>query len=61
MHLMVCASQDWERVDRVMVSNFVTVIQVQRKWYTKVLSKVSAGNYKIGANSANTVLSCKIG
>ena len=48
-HLAVCASQDWARVDRVMVSNFVTASQAQRKWYTNVLSKVSAGNYKIGA------------
>ena len=48
-HLAVCASQDWARVDRVMVSNFVTALQAQRKWYTNVLSKVSAGNYKIGA------------
>ncbi|KAI9454377.1 phosphatidylserine decarboxylase-domain-containing protein [Lactarius psammicola] len=55
-HLAVCASQDWARVDRVMVSNFVTAIQAQRKWYTNVLSKVSAGNYKIGANSANIIV-----
>ncbi len=48
-HLAVCASQDWARVDHVMVSNFVTAVQAQRKWYTNVLSKVSAGNYKIGA------------
>ncbi|KAI0245970.1 phosphatidylserine decarboxylase-domain-containing protein [Lactifluus subvellereus] len=55
-HLAVCASQDWARVDRVMVSNFVTPVQAQRKWYTNVLSKVSAGNYKIGANSANIIV-----
>jgi phosphatidylserine decarboxylase len=48
-HLAVCASQDWARVDHVMVGNFVTAVQAQRKWYTNVLSKVSAGNYKIGA------------
>jgi len=48
-HLAVCASQDWARVDRVMVGNFVTASQAQRKWYTNVLAKVSAGNYKIGA------------
>jgi hypothetical protein len=36
-------------MDHVMVSNFVTAVQAQRKWYTNVLSKVSAGNYKIGA------------
>jgi phosphatidylserine decarboxylase len=48
-HLAVCASQDWARVDRIMVSNFVTASQAQRKWYTNVLDKLSAGNYKIGA------------
>lgn len=48
-HLAVCASQDWARVDRVMVSNFVTVSQAQRKWFTNVLDKLAAGNYKIGA------------
>jgi hypothetical protein len=36
-------------MDHVMVGNFVTAEQAQRKWYTNVLSKVSAGNYKIGA------------
>lgn len=57
-HLAVCASQDWARVDRVMVGNFVTALQAQRKWYTNVLSKVSAGNYKIGAVRVLFGLSC---
>ena len=48
-HLAVCASQNWASVNHVMVGNFVTPLQAQRKWYTNVLSKVSAGNYKIGA------------
>ncbi|TCD64361.1 hypothetical protein EIP91_004230 [Steccherinum ochraceum] len=55
-HLAVCASQDWARVDRIVVGNFVTASQAQRKWYTKVISKVSAGNYKLGANSANIIV-----
>ena len=46
------------RVDHVMVSNFVTAIQAQRKWYTNVLSKVSAGNYKIGAVRDLLGMSC---
>lgn len=50
-HLAVCASQDWARVDRIMVGNFVTASQAQRKWYTKVITKVSSGNYKLGAVS----------
>ncbi|ETW83451.1 hypothetical protein HETIRDRAFT_474586 [Heterobasidion irregulare TC 32-1] len=55
-HLAVCASQDWARVDRIMVNNFVTASQAQRKWYTRVLSKVSSGDYKLGANSANIIV-----
>ena len=48
-HLAICASQDWNKVDRIVVGNFVTASQAQRKWYTKVISMVSNGNYKIGA------------
>ncbi|THH08914.1 hypothetical protein EW145_g2382 [Phellinidium pouzarii] len=55
-HLAVCASQDWARFDRIVVGNFVTASQAQRKWYTKVISKVSSGNYKLGANSANIIV-----
>jgi phosphatidylserine decarboxylase len=50
-HLAVCASSDWAKVDQIMVGNFVTASQAQRKWYTKVISKVSSGNYRLGAVS----------
>ena len=55
-HLAVCASQDWARMDRIVVSNFVTASQAQRKWYTKILGKVSAGNYKLGAVSRDVAV-----
>lgn len=55
-HLAVCASQDWRRVDSLMVSNFVTASQAQRKWYTKVLTRISQGDYKLGADSANIIV-----
>ena len=48
-HLAVCASQDWNKVDRIVVGNFVTASQAQRKWYTRVLEKVSGGGYRLGA------------
>jgi len=48
-HLAICASQDWNKVDRIVVGNFVTASQAQRKWYTKIISKVSSGDYKLGA------------
>ena len=50
-HLAVCASQDWNKVDRIVVGNFVTASQAQRKWYTKVIGKLSSGDYKLGAVS----------
>ena len=55
-HLAVCASQDWRRVDSMMVSNFVTASQAHRKWYTKVVHKISQGDYSLGANSANIIV-----
>lgn len=51
-HLAVCASSDWARVDRMIVGNYVTPSQAQRKWYTKVITKVSSGAYEIGAVSS---------
>lgn len=50
-HLAVCASGDWEKIDRIVVGNFVTASQAQRKWYTKIITKVSSGDYKLGAVS----------
>ncbi|KAG8776582.1 hypothetical protein FRC12_000836 [Ceratobasidium sp. 428] len=55
-HLAVCASGDWARVDRIVVGNFVTASQAQRKWYTKMLTKVTTGEYQLGANSANIIV-----
>ncbi|KAJ3715306.1 phosphatidylserine decarboxylase-domain-containing protein [Lentinula guzmanii] len=55
-HLAICASQDWNKVDRIMVGNFVTASQAQRKWYTRILGKMSSGNYRLGANSANIIV-----
>ncbi|KAG8879321.1 hypothetical protein FRB98_005717 [Tulasnella sp. 332] len=55
-HLAVCASSDWARVDRMIVGNYVTASQAQRKWYSTVVSKISAGSYQLGANSGNIIV-----
>lgn len=55
-HLAVCASADWDRVDRIVVGNYVTASQAQRKFLSKILTKVSAGSYSLGANSANIIV-----
>ena len=55
-HLATCASQDWRQVDHFVMGGFVTPDQAHRKWYTKVISKITYGGYKLGANSANILV-----
>lgn len=59
-HIATCASQDWRRVNNIVMGGFVTSSQAQRKWYSKVVTKISYGGYKIGANSANILVQDRI-
>ncbi|KAI0006646.1 phosphatidylserine decarboxylase-domain-containing protein [Xylariaceae sp. FL0662B] len=59
-HIATCASQDWRQVNSVMMGGFVTASQAQRKWYSKVITKISYGGYKLGANSANILVQDRI-
>lgn len=55
-HLAVCASQDWSSLSSLTVANFVSASQAQRKWFTKLVNKISNGSYKLGADSANILV-----
>ncbi|KAL2424052.1 Phosphatidylserine decarboxylase proenzyme 3 [Exophiala dermatitidis] len=55
-HLATCASSDWRQVNNLVMGGFVTSSQAQRKWYSKVITKISYGGYKLGANSANILV-----
>ncbi|KYK56916.1 Phosphatidylserine decarboxylase [Drechmeria coniospora] len=59
-HIATCASQDWRQVNTVLMGGFVTASQAQRKWYSKVITKLSYGGYKLGANSANILVQDRI-
>ncbi len=59
-HIATCASQDWRQVNNLMMGGFVTSSQAQRKWYSKVITKISYGGYKLGANSANILVQDRI-
>ncbi|KAK0728495.1 phosphatidylserine decarboxylase-domain-containing protein [Lasiosphaeria miniovina] len=59
-HIATCASQDWRQVNNLMMGGFVTSSQAQRKWYSKVITKISYGGYKLGANSANILIQDRI-
>ena len=55
-HIATCASNDWRAVNHLVMGGFVTSSQAQRKWYSKVITKISYGGYKLGANSANILV-----
>jgi phosphatidylserine decarboxylase len=59
-HIATCASSDWKAVNNLVMAGFVTSSQAQRKWYSKVISKVSE-NFKIGITSSgsSTNLICR--
>lgn len=59
-HIATCASRDWRQVDNLVMGGFVTSSQAQRKWYSKVVTKISYGGYKLGANSANILVQDRI-
>jgi phosphatidylserine decarboxylase len=59
-HIATCASQDWRQVNNLVMAGFVTASQAQRKWYSKVVTKISYGGYKLGANSANILVQDRI-
>lgn len=55
-HLATCASQNWTREGLLSMRNYVSSNQARKRWYTKVMFKVTYGNYKLGANSANILV-----
>lgn len=59
-HIATCASQDWRQVNNIVMGGFVTSSQAQRKWYSKVITKIGYGGYKLGANSANILVQDRI-
>jgi phosphatidylserine decarboxylase len=59
-HLATCSSLDWRQVNNIVMGGFVTASQAQRKWYSKVITKISYGGYKLGANSANILVQDRI-
>lgn len=59
-HIATCASSDWRAVNNLVMAGFVSSSQAQRKWYSKIISKVSYGGYRLGANSANILVQDRI-
>jgi len=52
-HIATCASTDWKAVNNLVMAGFVTSSQAQRKWYSKVISKVSKIHNQMTCQSRN--------
>ncbi|KAK9459893.1 phosphatidylserine decarboxylase-domain-containing protein [Lipomyces oligophaga] len=59
-HIATCISQDWKSVDLASMNSYVTSAQAQRNWVGNTISRISFGNYKLGANSANILVQDRI-
>ncbi|EGV66499.1 hypothetical protein CANTEDRAFT_117432 [Yamadazyma tenuis ATCC 10573] len=55
-HFAICGSKDWSLVDKLLVSSYVTPQLASKRWFTKVLIKLSYGKYQLGSNSANILV-----
>lgn len=55
-HFAICGSKDWSIVNKLLVSSYVTPQLASKRWFTKVLIKLSYGKYQLGSNSANILV-----
>lgn len=55
-HVAICASKDWSIVSKLLNSSFVTPQAASKRWFTKVLIKLTYGKYGLGSNSANILV-----
>lgn len=55
-HVAICASKDWSIVNKLLVSSYVTPQAATKRWFSKVLIKLTYGKYQIGSNSANILV-----
>ncbi|KAI7818149.1 phosphatidylserine decarboxylase-domain-containing protein [Gamsiella multidivaricata] len=55
-HIAVCSGNDGFNLDKLILGNFVTEANAQRKWITKVVNTLGYGRYVIGKNNANIIV-----
>jgi len=52
-HIAICASSDWRQVNNLVMGGLCDPRVSSAQWYSKVITKISYGGYRLGANSAN--------
>ncbi|KAF9115541.1 hypothetical protein BGX27_007428 [Mortierella sp. AM989] len=59
-HIAVCSGNDGFNLDKLILGNFVTEANAQRKWITKVVKTLGYGRYLIGKSNANIIVQDRI-
>ncbi|KAG0337459.1 hypothetical protein BG004_007635, partial [Podila humilis] len=55
-HIAICSSTDGFSMDKLILGNFVTEANAQRKWVTKVVQSLGYGRYVAGKSNANIIV-----
>ncbi|KAG0087816.1 hypothetical protein BGZ93_006767 [Podila epicladia] len=55
-HIAICSSRDGFNLDKLILGNFVTEANAQRKWITKVVKSLGYGRYVAGKSNANIIV-----
>ncbi|KAI8357197.1 phosphatidylserine decarboxylase-domain-containing protein [Mortierella sp. GBAus27b] len=55
-HIAVCSGNDGFNLDKLILGNFVTAANAQRKWINKVVKTLGYGRYVIGKSNANIIV-----
>ncbi|KAF9159899.1 hypothetical protein DFQ26_006074 [Actinomortierella ambigua] len=55
-HIAVCSGTDGFNLDKLILGDFVTEANAQRKWITKLVKRFGYGRYRIGESNANILI-----
>ncbi|KAG0302335.1 hypothetical protein BGZ98_007603 [Dissophora globulifera] len=55
-HIALCSGNDDFNLDKLILGDFVTEANAQRKWITKVVKSLGYGRYVVGKSNANIIV-----
>ncbi|KAF9129071.1 hypothetical protein BGW39_004498 [Mortierella sp. 14UC] len=59
-HIAVCSGNDGFNLDKLILGDFVTEANAQRKWITKVVKSLGYGRYVVGRSNANIIVQDRV-
>lgn len=55
-HLGICSASETSQMDKFVMGGFLTEEYASRKWFARLLSFMSFGNYRVGRNNGNILV-----